>query len=143
MPKIIHNHLLAHVRRKAVQLSSHRIEEAQLLRLVLDLNLLQEQQGVDQVVLKETIRLTATRYNVRWIRSACRIGANQFAVQRCHRFWDLRYKIMLNYLETKITQKRTLLISFRLSRLRSGPLYDSQTRQPSPHMSVELVGAQL
>lgn len=77
------------MRRKTVQLRRHRIEEAQLFRLVLDLDLLQKEQRVDQIVLEEAVRLAASRYDVGRIGSARRIRADQFAVEWRHGFGNL------------------------------------------------------
>lgn len=88
-----HQHLLADMRRKVIQLCCHRIEKAQLFRLVLDLNFFKKEQRIDQIVLKESVRFAASRYHVGRIRSCRRIGADQLAIKRRHRFGNLRDEI--------------------------------------------------
>lgn len=64
------------MRRKIVQLRSHRVEETQFFRLVLDLNLFKEQQRINQIIFKESLWFPTASNYISWIRAASRIGAN-------------------------------------------------------------------
>lgn len=99
------------MRRKTVQLGGHRVEEAQLLRLVLDLDLLQEEQRVDQIVLEETLRFATPRDDVGRIRATRRVGADQFAVERGDGFRDLIRDMGVGGRFSKVKERKSKVIS--------------------------------